>query len=117
MKCLDEGVEIPRAEHAIFCSSTGNPRHFVQRRGRVLRMSKEKIKATIWDLIVTPPDITGDLSSVERSLFTGEVKRIVNFAALADNQIDIFYGDLKNICEQLSINLFDMVEKENEQYK
>ncbi|MBK8609286.1 MAG: hypothetical protein IPL84_04900 [Chitinophagaceae bacterium] len=24
MKCLDEGVDIPRAEHAIFCSSTGN---------------------------------------------------------------------------------------------
>ncbi|MDR2927428.1 MAG: DEAD/DEAH box helicase family protein [Cytophagaceae bacterium] len=117
MKCLDEGVDIPRAEHAIFCSSTGNPRQFVQRRGRVLRKSKAKIKATIWDLIVTPPDITGDLSNVERSLFTGEVKRIVNFAALADNQIDIFYGELKNICEQLNVNLFDMVEQENEQYK
>jgi superfamily II DNA or RNA helicase len=117
MKCLDEGVDIPRAEHAIFCSSTGNPRQFVQRRGRVLRKSKGKIKATIWDLIVTPPDITGDLSNVERSLFISEVKRIVNFATLADNQIDIFYDDLKNICKQLSINLFDMVEQENEQYK
>jgi superfamily II DNA or RNA helicase len=117
MKCLDEGVDIPRAEHAIFCSSTGNPRQFVQRRGRVLRRSKEKIKATIWDLIVTPPDITGDLTNLERSLFTGEVKRIINFAALADNQIDIFYGELKNICEQLSINLFDMLEQEYNQYK
>lgn len=116
MKCLDEGVDIPRAEHAIFCSSTGNPRQFIQRRGRVLRKSKEKIKATIWDLIVTPPDITGDLSNVERSLFAGEVKRIVNFAALANNQIDIYYGDLKNICEQLSINLFDMLEEENKKY-
>jgi superfamily II DNA or RNA helicase len=116
MKCLDEGVDIPRAEHAIFCSSTGNPRQFVQRRGRVLRKSKGKIKATIWDLIVTPPDITSDSSSVERSLFTGEVKRIVNFATLADNQIDIFYGDLKNICELLSINLFDMLEEENQKY-
>lgn len=116
MKCLDEGVDIPRAEHAIFCSSTGNPRQFVQRRGRVLRKSKEKIKATIWDLIVTPPDITGDLSNIERNLFIGEVKRIVNFAALADNQIDIFYGDLKNICEHLSINLFDMLEEENQKY-
>ena len=44
MKCLDEGVDIPRAEHAIFCSSTGNPRQFVQRRGRVLRKSKGKDK-------------------------------------------------------------------------
>ena len=44
MKCLDEGVDIPRAEHAIFCSSTGNPRQFVQRLGRVLRKSKGKEK-------------------------------------------------------------------------
>ncbi|OAV73666.1 Hef nuclease [Bacteroidales bacterium Barb6] len=117
MKCLDEGIDIPRAEHAIFCSSTGNPRQFIQRRGRVLRKSKGKEKASIWDLIVTPPDIIGDLSNVERNLFTGEVKRIVNFAALADNQIDVFYGDLKNICEQLSIDLFDMLEQENQQYK
>ncbi len=75
MKCLDEGVDIPRAEHAIFCSSTGNPRQFVQRRGRVLRKSKGKEKATIWDLIVMPPDITGSASIVERNLFAGEVPR------------------------------------------
>ncbi len=116
MKCLDEGVDIPRAEHAIFCSSTGNPRQFVQRRGRVLRKSKGKEKATIWDLIVTPPDITGDLSNVERNMFTGEVSRIVNFAALADNEVDILYGYLKNICEQLGINHLEMLEKENQKY-
>src|SRR5690606_23876815 len=37
MKCLDEGVDVPRSELAIFCASTGNPRQFIQRRGRVLR--------------------------------------------------------------------------------
>jgi superfamily II DNA or RNA helicase/HKD family nuclease len=117
MKCLDEGVDIPRAEHAIFCSSTGNPRQFVQRRGRVLRKSKGKEKATIWDLIVMPPEVTDDASIVERNMFIGEVKRVVNFAALADNQIDILYGDLKTICEQLNINLFDMLDEENQKYK
>lgn len=116
MKCLDEGIDIPRAENAIFCSSTGNPRQFVQRRGRVLRQSTDKDKATIWDLIVTPPGITGDLSNIDSNLFTSEVKRIVNFAALADNQIDILYGEMKTICEQLSINYFDMLEKENHNY-
>jgi superfamily II DNA or RNA helicase len=117
MKCLDEGVDIPRAEHAIFCASTGNPRQFVQRRGRVLRKCEEKTKAIIWDLIVTPPDIrTSDISNMEKNLFTGEVKRIVNFAALANNQIGIFYGELKNICEQLGINLFEMLEEENQKY-
>lgn len=117
MKCLDEGVDIPRAEHAIFCSSTGNPRQFVQRRGRVLRKSKGKEKATIWDLVIMPPEALGDSQNIERNLFTSEVKRIINFAALADNQIEIMYGTLLNVCEQLRINLFEMLDRENEQYK
>lgn len=116
MKCLDEGVDIPRAEHAIFCSSTGNPRQFVQRRGRVLRKSEEKTRAKIWDLIVTPPNLSDDPKDLERNMFMSEVKRIVNFAALADNQIDILYGDLKNICEQLRINVFEMLDQEYKQY-
>ena len=117
MKCLDEGVDIPRAEHAIFCSSTGNPRQFVQRRGRVLRKSKGKDKAKIWDLIVTPPNVMNDSIGIERNMFISEVKRIVNFAALADNQIDILYGDLKNYCEALRIDLFEMLEEVNNNYK
>ena len=117
MKCLDEGVDIPRTQNAIFCSSTGNPRQFVQRRGRVLRRSEGKDKAQIWDLIVIPPNIYGEINSIERNLFTSEVKRIVNFASLADNQVDILYGELNDLCEHLNINLFDILEKENEQYK
>ena len=117
MKCLDEGVDIPRAEHAIFCSSTGNPRQFVQRRGRVLRKCKGKEKARIWDLIVTPPNILDESNKIERNLFFNEVKRIVNFAALADNQVDILYGNLLAYCEALKINLFDLLDKENNNYK
>lgn len=117
MKCLDEGVDIPRAGHAIFCSSTGNPRQFVQRRGRVLRKCKGKEKARIWDLIVTPPNILDESNKIERNLFFNEVKRIVNFAALADNQIDILYGNLLAYCEALKINLFDLLDKENNNYK
>ena len=63
-----------------------------------------------------PPDITNDSSDLERNMFIGEIKRVVNFAALADNQIDILYGDLKNICEQLRINLFEMLDQEFQQY-
>lgn len=117
MKCLDEGVDIPRAENAIFCSSTGNPRQFVQRRGRVLRKSKGKEKAKIWDLVVIPDGLLENANSAEKNLFTNEVKRIVNFAALADNQIEILYGELKSICDQLQVNEFDLLEKEYEQYK
>ena len=42
MKCLDEGVDVPRSELAIFCASTGNPRQFIQRRGRILRKHPDK---------------------------------------------------------------------------
>ena len=118
MKCLDEGVDIPRAEYAIFCSSTGNPRQFVQRRGRVLRKSKEKEKATIWDLIVMPPmNYTNDeVLSVDRNLFMSEVKRIVNFAVLADNETEIIYTDLKRICDHLHIPLYELIDEEYKQY-
>ena len=115
MKCLDEGVDIPRAQNAIFLSSTGNPRQFIQRRGRVLRMHKEKDKATIWDMVVLP-NLDGENSSIEKNLFLSEVKRIVNFAALADNKFSILYGELKNICYNLGIDIFDLLEKEEQQY-
>lgn len=117
MKCLDEGVDIPRAEHAIFLSSTGNPRQFIQRRGRVLRKHKDKEKAIIWDMIVIPPDLDNPENlPLEKNLFLGEVKRIVNFAALADNRVEILYGELKNICFNLGIDLFGILETEEEQY-
>ena len=58
-----------------------------------------------------------DSIGIERNMFISEVKRIVNFAALADNQIDILYGDLKNYCEVLRIDLFEMLEEENNNYK
>ncbi len=116
MKCLDEGVDIPRAEHAIFCSSTGNPRQFVQRRGRVLRKSIGKEKAKIWDMIVIPPESEEESKIVERNLFLSEVKRVVNFAALADNQVEILYGPMKQHCEKLEVNLFELLDNEMNQY-
>lgn len=115
MKCLDEGVDIPRAQNAIFISSTGNPRQFIQRRGRVLRTHKGKDKAYIWDLVVTPP-MSEFYSTTERNIFEAEVRRILNFAALAENKIDILYGDLRTVCNELNINMFEMLETEEEQY-
>lgn len=117
MKCLDEGVDIPRAQNAIFISSTGNPRQFIQRRGRVLRTCKGKEMAHIWDLIVTPPNVSDTASETEKNLFVGEVRRILNFAALAENKIDILYGELRKVCSDLNIDMYTMLEMEEEQYK
>ena len=58
MKTLDEGVDIPATRNAIFCASTGNPRQFIQRRGRILRKFKGKDVANIYDIIIGfNPDI------------------------------------------------------------
>jgi len=89
MKCLDEGVDIPRAEIGIFCSSTGNPRQFIQRRGRLLRRHPDKDYAIIYDIIVFPDD-DSDFKNLpgERALIKGELKRVIHFAKLAQNYYD-----------------------------
>lgn len=86
MKCLDEGVDVPRSELAIFCSSTGNPRQFIQRRGRVLRTHPDKQMAELHDLVVIPEiDSTSNSYRMERSLLRGELSRVNNFAQLSEN--------------------------------
>jgi superfamily II DNA or RNA helicase len=37
--CLDEGVDIPTARTGIILASSGNPKEFIQRRGRLMRKS------------------------------------------------------------------------------
>lgn len=86
MKCLDEGVDVPRAELAIFCASTGNPRQFVQRRGRILRQHPDKKFAYIHDLVVIPKvNPNSDSYTMERSMLKKELERVNNFALLSEN--------------------------------
>lgn len=86
MKCLDEGVDVPRAELAIFCASTGNPRQFVQRRGRILRQHSEKQFAYIHDLVVIPEiNPNSESYTMERSMLKKELERVNNFALLSEN--------------------------------
>lgn len=89
MKCLDEGVDVPRAEYGIFASSTGNPRQFIQRRGRLLRKHNEKTFAHIYDMVVVPnfqsPYYSKNFWQMERSLVKGELTRVAYFANLATN--------------------------------
>lgn len=87
MKCLDEGIDVPRSELAIFCASTGNPRQFIQRRGRVLRLSDGKDEAVIYDLVVVP-DPSGDdsLFKTEQGEVAKELRRIRDFAEMSENK-------------------------------
>lgn len=113
MKCLDEGVDIPRAEFAIFCSSTGNPRQFIQRRGRILRQHIDKKNAVIHDLVVVPRissiDTTSSVFSMEKSLVENELKRVADFAFMARNQYDAIKG-VEVICKKYDLNLFEINE-------
>ncbi|MBK1986871.1 DNA phosphorothioation system restriction enzyme [Sphaerospermopsis aphanizomenoides BCCUSP55] len=85
IRCLDEGVDIPAIQTAVILSSSGNPRQFIQRRGRVLRPHPGKDRATIFDMIVLPPDLDREAMEVERNLLKKELRRFVEFADLADN--------------------------------
>lgn len=107
MKCLDEGVDVPRSELAIFCASTGNPRQFIQRRGRVLRLHKDKIHATIHDLVVVPETTDESTFEMEKGLVKKELERVVDFANLAMNKTDT-YETLKNILDYYNLNLNDI---------
>lgn len=52
--CLDEGIDIPSCDVAIFVSSSTSERQFIQRRGRVLRTAPGKHRAWIYDYLVIP---------------------------------------------------------------
>lgn len=107
MKCLDEGVDVPRSELAIFCASTGNPRQFIQRRGRVLRTHKDKRYAIIHDLVVIPEtNFDSVCYELEKSLISTEIKRVRDFALLSENCNDTL-NTLDEILYRYKISLFN----------
>ena len=79
IKCLDEGVDIPAATHALILASSRNPREFIQRRGRILRRSPHKTVATLLDVLVLPDTI--DQNDPSWPLVVGELARALQFAA------------------------------------
>jgi superfamily II DNA or RNA helicase len=85
IRCLDEGVDIPATQTAVMLASSTNPRQFIQRRGRVLRPHPQKQRATLFDMMVLPPDLGRATRSVERNLLRKELRRFLEFADLADN--------------------------------
>ncbi len=107
MKCLDEGIDVPRSEMAIFCASTGNPRQFIQRRGRILRTHKDKQYAYIHDLVVIPKVGESCASfKMERSLLKNELKRVCDFALLSEN-VSYAQIQLLDTMEHYGLNLFN----------
>jgi superfamily II DNA or RNA helicase len=91
MKCLDEGVDVPSTKTAIIMASSGNPREFIQRRGRVLRKFTGKEKAIIHDFIVVPTlkgNIDPKTLELERKILIKEVRRFKEFAKSSLNSLE-----------------------------
>ena len=83
IKCLDEGINIPSIKSAMILSSNDNYREFVQRRGRILRLYKNKDTAHIYDVIVLPTYSNDSFAKIE-------FRRYYEYARLALNQTVLF---------------------------
>ncbi len=93
IKCLDEGVNIPSIKTAFILASTTNPKEYIQRRGRVLRLAKDKPYAVIYDFVTLtrPLDEVNPYSpdyNCERALARRELLRIKEFGDIALNSRD-----------------------------
>ncbi|WP_298754871.1 DEAD/DEAH box helicase family protein [uncultured Psychroserpens sp.] len=106
MKTLDEGVDVPATRNAVFCASTGNPRQFIQRRGRILRNFPGKKMAFVYDIVVAPsPEFwEGEsvktkqlLKKMEENIFRGELYRVANFLYACENRHDLSIKSDKNL--------------------
>ena len=93
IKCLDEGVNIPKIKTAFILASTTNPKEYIQRRGRVLRLAEGKEFAEIYDFITLPRPLnevhhlTEEQRKRELTLVKNELSRAEEFARLAINMI------------------------------
>lgn len=94
IKCLDEGVNIPRIKTAFILASTTNPKEYIQRRGRVLRLSEGKEFAEIYDFITLPYSLDSVHSLTEQqlkrniTLVKNEVCRAEEFSRIAMNTVE-----------------------------
>jgi len=117
IKCLDEGVNVPSTQNAIFVASGKNKREFIQRRGRILRKFKGKEFANIYDIIVLPTNSQYyQEKNYSEKLLIGEFGRLIEFLQISVNKIDAE----KIINEQLSqieLNYYKIKEliKQNEE--
>ena len=112
IRCLDEGVDIPSIKRAFILASSTNPKEYIQRRGRVLRKSKDKVFAEIYDFVtlVRPIDekrtLSFDEEKYDDSLIRKELIRVIDFASLAinpedsDDIISILSNEIKDFLDE-----------------
>ncbi len=101
IKCLDQGIDIKSCNSAILLTSSKNPREYIQRRGRVLRLHESKDFAHIFDILVLPYPIDGLISGkvglyeYEYNLFINQLERIKLFIENSENYDENYLNLLK----------------------
>lgn len=88
IKCLDEGIDLPALDSAILVSSNKTEREWIQRRGRILRVSQDKEYSIIHDLLMLP-EPSKSLSKAELDFIGSELDRLESFAKDARNSQEI----------------------------
>ena len=120
IRCLDEGVNIPSIKTAFILASSTNPKEYVQRRGRVLRLFKGKTHAVIYDFITLPfaleltDQVEPEVLESGKSLAVREIVRMKDFAAIAENPFDS--DDLISQIQSAYGIEFDTEDLEDEDY-
>lgn len=96
IRCLDEGVNIPKIKTAFILASSTNPKEYIQRRGRVLRRAEGKRYAEIYDFITIPrpldhvKNLSIDEVKSDISLVKKEIERVRDFAEISNNAQDSY---------------------------
>lgn len=85
IRCLDEGINIPSIKSALILSSNDDYREFVQRRGRILRLYKNKQYAKIYDVIVLPPNDMSTWAKIELRRYREYAHLALNWNELQDD--------------------------------
>ena len=104
IKCLDEGVNIPAIKRAFILASSTNPKEYIQRRGRVLRIFEGKDFSEIFDFITLPRPLSetefldSDEIRIELSLIRKEFERMMDFANTAMNPLET--DELKELIQR-----------------
>lgn len=109
INCLDEGVDVPATRTAYFLSSTSNPRQFIQRRGRVLRIIDGKYQAKIYDFITIP---TQARTNTFKSIIKKEAPRISEFSEYATNKYES-RKKLTPYLQRIDVDLTKLLDKNN----
>lgn len=105
IKCLDEGVDVPSIQEAHFLSSTTNPKEFIQRRGRILRKSKDKIFAKIYDYIILPEN---EYYNIFENVAKTEMPRFAEFSRYAINKEEAWSKVSPYLTKHSLIHLMDL---------